>query len=150
MAIKRHKAFYILSHDHHHGLVLAQLIKKDAPVYEHLPKTIEEKVNYTIQSYRDKLIRHFNDEDEILFPKVKGKDPALDNRVDEIINEHREIESLVEELKTADKPETVLNKLGYLLESHIRKEERELFVKFQEVLTEEELSEIEIKLKSER
>ncbi|GBD88146.1 hypothetical protein BMS3Abin03_02081 [bacterium BMS3Abin03] len=150
MAIKRHKAFYILSHDHHHGLVLAQLIKKDAPVYEHLPKTIEEKVNYTIQSYRDKLIRHFNDEDEILFPKVKGKDSALDNRVDEIINEHREIESLVEELKTADKPETVLNKLGYLLESHIRKEERELFVKFQEVLTEEELSEIEIKLKSER
>ncbi|HDZ58752.1 MAG TPA: hemerythrin domain-containing protein, partial [Ignavibacteriales bacterium] len=109
-----------------------------------------EKVNYTIQSYRDKLIRHFNDEDEILFPKVKGKDSALDNRVDEIINEHREIESLVEELKTADKPETVLNKLGYLLESHIRKEERELFVKFQEVLTEEELSEIEIKLKSER
>ena len=150
MAIKRHKAFYILSHDHHHGLVLAQLIKKDAPVYEHLPKTIEEKVNYTIQSYRDKLIRHFNDEDEILFPKVKGKDSALDNRVDEIINEHREIESLVEELKTADKPETVLNKLGYLLESHIRKEERELFVKFQEVLTEEELSEIEIKLKSDR
>jgi len=42
-AIKRDKALHILSHDHHHGLILAQLIKKGSPQYKNLPNTTEGK-----------------------------------------------------------------------------------------------------------
>jgi len=40
-----------------------------------------------------------------------------------------------------------LDELGYLLESHIRKEERELFTSIQKILTEEELIQLGKKLK---
>ena len=43
--------------------------------------------------------------------------------------------------------ENVLDELGWLLEKHIRKEERELFPAIEKILTEGELSELKTKLK---
>ena len=145
--MKRHTALYSLSHDHHQGLILAQQIKKGAPQYKGMPPTVEGKRDYTIQFYNSELKRHFANEEEILFPAVKNKNAELDRKIAEIISEHRQMESLVQELEKTDRFENVLDELGHLLEKHIRKEERELFVRIEEVLNENELESLSTILK---
>jgi hemerythrin-like domain-containing protein len=49
------------------------------------------------------------------------------------------MELLIEDLEKTDQLENVLDELGWLLEKHIRKEERELFMEIEKVLTDEEL-----------
>ena len=128
-AIKRDKALHILSHDHHHGLILAQLIKKGSPQYKNLPNTTEGKKDYSINFYNDELVKHFEDEENILFPVVNGKDDEIDSLIEEIITEHKKIKQLVNQLESNEDVENTLDELGNILESHIRKEERNLFMK---------------------
>ena len=150
MAIKRHKTLYALSHDHHHGLLLAQLIKKDAPEYEHLPKTLESKKEYTLKFYKSDLIKHFSDEEKILFPVVKGRDSNVDEQIVEIISEHRKIEDLIKKISEQNASEELLDELGNILEQHIRKEERKLFQDIQEILSENELETVSEKIQKSR
>ena len=137
--MKRNPTLYTLSHDHHQGLILAQQLKKGAPQYKGMPSTLEDKKEYTLSFYKTELVKHFRDEEEILFPAVKNKNDELDRKIAEIISEHRKMESLIKNLEETDKLENVLDELGHLLEKHIRKEERELFMEIEKVLTEEEL-----------
>ncbi len=149
-AIKRDKALHILSHDHHHGLILAQLVKKGSPKYKNLPETTEGKKDYSIRFYNDELIKHFEDEEKILFPVVNGKDDEIDNLIEEIITEHKKIKQLINRLDSDEGVENTLDELGNILESHIRKEERDLFMKIQEILTEDELTSVEKQLTESR
>jgi len=149
-AIKRDKALHILSHDHHHGLILAQLIKKGSPQYKNLPNTTEGKKDYSIKFYYDELIKHFTDEEKILFPVVNGKDDGIDELIEEIKTEHKNIKQLINWLESDEDVENTLDELGNILESHIRKEERDLFMKIQEILTEDELTSIEKQLTGSR
>ena len=137
--MKRHPSLYTLSHDHHQGLILAQQLKKGAPQYKGMPSTLKDKKDYTISFYNTELVKHFQDEEEILFPAVKNKNDDLDKKIAEIISEHRKMETLIRDLEKTDQLENVLDDFGQLLEKHIRKEERELFVEIEKVLSEEEL-----------
>jgi hemerythrin-like domain-containing protein len=144
--MKRHPALYPLSHDHHQGLILAQQLKNDAPQYKGMPATIEEKKNYTISFYNNELKKHFKEEEEILFPFAKNRTPELDIMINEIVDEHRKMENLVNQLEKTTDLENVLDELGWLLEKHIRKEERMLFVEIEKMLSEDELNIIGTKL----
>lgn len=146
MPIKRHKSLASLSRDHHQGLILAQLIKMDAPEYRGLPKNIPDKVKYTVSFFEDELMKHFRIEEEILYPSMKGRSNEIDSLFEEIFSEHKEIKNLVEMLETKENKADILNELGWLLESHIRKEERVLFEKIQNLLNEDELIQLEGKL----
>lgn len=137
--MKRHPALYSLSHDHHQGLILAQQLKKDAPQYKGMPSTLEAKKEYTLTFYKSELVKHFKDEEEILFPAVIKRDDKVDRLIADIISEHRKMESLVNDLKDKQHLKDILDELGSLLEMHIRKEERELFVEIEMILSEEEL-----------
>jgi len=148
--MKRHPALYPLSHDHHQALILAQQIKKGAPQYKGMPSTLENKRKYTLQFYKSELVQHFKDEEEFLFPSVKNKKAGLDIMISEIISEHRKMELLVTELGKTGNLENLLDELGLLLEKHIRKEERKLFVEIENVLSEAELSDISQKITESR
>jgi iron-sulfur cluster repair protein YtfE (RIC family) len=146
--MKRHPALYSLSHDHHQGLILAQQLKKNAPQYKGMPSNLEGRKDYTLSFYKSELVKHFADEEKILFPAVINKSDEVDRLIKEIISEHRQMESLVSELEKTHELEIVLDELGKLLEIHIRKEERELFPAIQERFSEEELSKIGEQLSS--
>ncbi len=60
-----------------------------------------------------------------------------------MITEHRKIDQLISRIESDEDVENTLDELGNLLESHIRKEERNLFMKIQAILTEEELTAVE-------
>jgi iron-sulfur cluster repair protein YtfE (RIC family) len=142
--MKRHKALISLSHDHHHGLMLAQLIKSGSPEYKGLPNTLAGKVQHAVNFFEEHLIPHFKKEEEILFPAAKSKSSKIDNLVDELMQQHKTIYSLIDKLKSSSSPEAELNELGILLDNHIRKEERELFQIIQDTLTENDMNKLEI------
>lgn len=148
--MKRHPSLYPLSHDHHQGLILAQQLKKGVPQYKGMPSTLQEKKDYTIQFYNNELKNHFAEEEEILFPAVKSKNVVVDKLIAEVISEHRKMETLIRDLEKTDQLENVLNELGHLLEKHIRKEERELFMEIEKVLSEDELRVISEKISQSR
>lgn len=148
--MKRHPALYQLSHDHHQGLILAQQLKKGTPQYKGMPSTLEGKKEYAISFYRTELVKHFEDEEKILFPSVIKRDDEVDKLIEEVISEHRKMESLVKDLMRKSDVTDLLDELGRLLENHIRKEERKLFPKIEEILSEGELKTIGKKLISSR
>lgn len=132
-----------LSRDHHGALILAQLLKKGAPVYKGLPADLSGKADYAIQFYRDKLIKHFDEEEQSVIEKIKGVSVDLDKLANEVIEEHKELRVLFTSIKNTHDPATHLDKTGCALEQHIRKEERKLFPLIQDVCGEKLLSEIE-------
>jgi hemerythrin-like domain-containing protein len=148
--MKRHTALHTLSHDHHQGLILAQQLKKGAPQYKGMPSTLEGKKEYTLSFYKTELVKHFQDEEVILFPAVKNKSVEVEKLIAEIISEDRKMESLVSELEKTKHLEDVLDEFGQLLEKHIRKEERELFVEIERILNDEELTDISQKITESR
>lgn len=144
--MKRHPALYTLSHDHHQGLILAQQLKKNSPQYRGMPSTLEEKKDYTVLFYESELKKHFKEEEEILFPAAMNKNEEVDKLIEAVISEHRKMDTLVKELENTNQLENVLDELGWLLEKHIRKEERELFVEIESVLSDDELKSISDRL----
>lgn len=141
--MKRHKALISLSHDHHHGLMLAQLIKSGSPEYKGLPTTVAGKVQHAVNFFEEHLIPHFKKEEEILFPRSKSRSSEIDNLISELTMQHKAIHALIGKLQKSGEPETELNELGVLLENHIRHEERELFQDIQNTLTENEMNKLE-------
>ena len=141
--MKRHKALYSLSHEHHNGLMLAQLVKANSPEYKGLPKTIEDKKHYAVKFFEENLIPHFKKEEDIFFPSARGKSEKIEKLVEELIQQPNKIDSLIEIIKSSAQPEVELDELGKLLESHIRKEERELFQLVQKVFSADELEKLD-------
>lgn len=144
--IKRHPALVNLSRDHYSGLLLSSVLKKDTPDFKNMPVSPADKVLYVQEKYKSELKEHFRAEEEILFPFVSGRLPEIDSLLKDLINDHRELELKINSLDSVPDLVNILNETGYLLESHIRKEERQLFQLIQENLTETELSDLEKKL----
>ncbi len=142
--MKRHQSLIKLSKDHHDGLILAQLIKKNSPPYKGLPSDIEGKREYTINFYSSELKKHFEDEEKILLPVVKNINPEIDTLLDRMLDDHKKISLLIDKLKAGNDNENTLDQLGNLLEGHIRMEERKLFERIQSVCSVEILNQIKI------
>jgi iron-sulfur cluster repair protein YtfE (RIC family) len=139
--MKRHEALAPLSREHHDALILAQLLKKNAPVYKGLPQLPEDKAKYATDFYHSNLQKHFKQEEQML-EKVKQYDSKIAEITPEIVYEHEQLKQLFISLdKTADL-ETIMDTLGKALEAHVRKEERILFPLIQEHCPEEILNSI--------
>ena len=139
--MKRHESLAPLSREHHSALILAQLIKRNAPDYRGLPTTIGDKVEYALTVYNNDFKKHFTKE-EAMLQEVKSIHPAIAKLAEEIIAEHTLLTGLFLSLKNTWDQEAVLNELGNELDAHIRKEERVLFPLIQEYCTEEMLQKI--------
>ncbi len=142
----RHKSLVSLSQEHHHVLHLSQLLKANAPAYDGFPRTVTGKKDYAIKFYITNLSNHFMTEEQVLYPAIKGMNTKIDELFKEIFDEHKKIARIVEELKNVGNHEMLLHELGFILESHIRKEERQLFPLIQEIIPEDVLDRLEKKL----
>lgn len=139
--MKRHESLTPLSREHHGALILAQLVKRGAPVYKGLPTTIDDKIDYAVNYYQQHLKKHF-DQEEAMLQQVRGAAISIDAMAEEIIAEHTMLQGLFLELKDAADAEAALNVLGNELDVHIRKEERQLFPLIQKHCTEATLKEL--------
>ncbi|HNS11027.1 MAG TPA: hemerythrin domain-containing protein [Bacteroidia bacterium] len=148
MPLKRHQALINLSRDHYSGLLLASVLKKDTPDFKNMPVDPSDKAEHVKAKYESELKAHFETEEKVLFPYIKGRSEEINKIIHELIAEHRIIEQGINSLSESSDLVTSLDNVGKLLESHIRKEERQLFESIQELLTEKELIDLEKKLVS--
>lgn len=134
--MKRHESLAPLSREHHAALILAQLLKKDAPAYKGLPNEPGGKAAYALHIYTTTLRDHFIKEEAIL-DKVKKYHADIEKLSEEITMEHRQLTTDFLSLATAVSLVDALDGLGLALEKHIRKEERILFPLIQEYCPDE-------------
>lgn len=139
--MKRHPALHSLSHDHHHGLVMALRLKKGGPASpnDNWPTDRAAQIQSLLSFARNELLPHFELEERHLL----GLAQDLDER---LIADHRELRALLESIGSGVSADPMLKQFGEMLEAHIRFEEREFFPRLQEVLGEEGLSQLAQKL----
>lgn len=133
--MKRDPSLIPLSHDHREGLIFAFRIR-----HGHGPSgqpwdaaTVADQARETLAFFRNHLTPHFRAEEEVIFPVLEPYLQPGERVVAELREEHARLRALAAELEaaTGDLPET-LRAFGELLERHIRKEEQDLFVLFEE------------------
>jgi hemerythrin-like domain-containing protein len=121
-----------LSHQHHNGLALCVLTKRSLSA-DSSPENIANLARRVIDRYELELINHFEIEEQVLFPECR-----LSPLIDELLSEHRGIEDLIRQLRTAPSI-PLLEQFCALLSKHIRKEEDKLFEQMQRDLPREVL-----------
>ena len=124
--MKRHKSLIPLSHDHHNGLVVAQCLllgRLKAP-RSTWPTSRREQVDRVLEFFRTDLRRHFEAEEEHLFP-------AAERRLRE---EHDDMRARILEFEQYPENglEDRLPAFGERLQAHIRTKEQILFERVQE------------------
>ena len=145
--MKRHPALIPLSREHHGALILARLLQKDAPVYKGLPTDIQGKAEYAYKFYQEELVKHFEDEERVL-KLVTGVESNLDLMIKTIYREHQELHELFQSIDNHPDLINHLDQIGKTLETHIRKEERELFPLIQETCNEDLMIKVDKSLSS--
>lgn len=140
--MKRHEALAPISREHHAALLLAQLLKKDAPAYKDMPEKPEEKRVYAIQFFKNNLRAHFTKEEKML-AKLWQYHTTINSLALEVYKEHVELVELFNKLDHAENLVAAMDAAGRALEKHIRKEERVLFPLIQEHCPEDVLNTIE-------
>jgi iron-sulfur cluster repair protein YtfE (RIC family) len=121
-----------LSHQHHNVLALCATTRRSlaaGPTAGNVTKL----ARLAVDRCDLELANHFEIEEQVLFPAC-GPMPLIGS----LVAEHRMIEGLVEQLRTAP-TEALLEQFCTLLSSHIRREENELFEEIQRTLPREVL-----------
>lgn len=113
-----------LSHQHQHGLALCVMTRRSLAA-DSSTQNIGRLAQRVIDRFEIELTNHFEVEEQVLFPAC-GPMPLIP----ELIREHRTLESLVGELRTAPSTD-LLERFCTLLSDHIRREENDLFQQIQ-------------------
>jgi quercetin dioxygenase-like cupin family protein len=139
--MRRHPALIPLSHDHHRALVEARRLRRAAAG----PAPVAAAEAF-VRFFADVTVRHFREEEELLFPNVVDCEEARELLVQALL-EHQRLHALAaqlrQELAGGDSLPGVMRQLGELLEAHVRLEERRLFPVIEERLQEAGLTKYE-------
>jgi mannose-6-phosphate isomerase-like protein (cupin superfamily) len=119
--LKRHRALVPLSHDHHHALVEARRLRRAADGEDPAATA-----SAFLRFFAEESVRHFREEEELLFPLVAEVEEARELVVAALL-QHQRLHALAARLRRSPGDESVARDLGELLEAHVRLEERELF-----------------------
>ncbi len=131
----RHPSLVPLSHQHHDALALCVRIERglrDDPS----PEKAAELSRKAGDLFELELRNHFDLEERLLFPAIQKHLGPL-TLVEELIDEHRQLEGLIGRLPAA------LPEFAAALSAHIRREEAELFEDIQSRLPADCLKELE-------
>lgn len=113
-----------LSHQHHNALAMCVLTRR-ALREDDSAGNIARLAQRAVDRYELELVNHFEMEEQILFPAIENNLGKL-LLVDELIGQHRDLENLIAQLRSAPSG-PLLDRLCDLLAEHIRREERNLF-----------------------
>jgi hypothetical protein len=137
---RRHPSLIPLWQHHRDALMLCFRLHHPAPPAAVTPmtpaSTPQSRAAETLGFYQQHLLGHFRAEEDQLFPFLRQRLPDEPGRAalfDELVAEHRRLAALREEIAAADGEAALAGALAAfadLLESHVRREEREVFEKF--------------------
>jgi hemerythrin-like domain-containing protein len=112
-----------LSHQHQHGLALCVMTDRSLAA-DGSQKNVAKLAQRCVDRYEVELTNHFEVEEQVLFPAAPSR------LTEELIAEHRQLETMIERLRTTPSA-GVLTEFTALLRRHIRREENELFEQMQ-------------------
>ncbi len=133
--MQRHANLIPLSHEHKRLLFVCRYIRKDAAPYEGYSLEAQAKLEYVVKIFQEVMVPHIQKED-YLFEQCRGHYKEIDAMLDELEEEHRLISGMYSALVDSQDVEKDMDTLACSLEAHIRKEERVVFEKLQEMLPE--------------
>ena len=128
-----------LSHQHHNGLALCVLVRRSLAAGA-AAENIARLARRVIDRYELELVNHFDLEERVLFAETE-RHLGKQDLVALLVAEHRRIEQIIGELRSAPSAEC-LEGFCTLLTAHIRREENELFQQIQQGLPREVLERI--------
>lgn len=125
---RRHDALIPLTHDHHHALHQARVLRAAADADDDERRSA---ARVFVTFFREHSVPHFREEEEEIFPLVVGLSGAPLDGISRIVNEHIVIHWLVKEIERqgstgAPEPE-VMRTLADALRDHVRFEEDVVF-----------------------
>ena len=124
-----------LSHQHQHALALCVMTRR-AWSQDPSPDNLAKLARRVVDRYELELANHFGIEEQVLFPACANL-----SLVQELLAQHRTLESQIEQLRTAPTAE-LLEEFCELLSKHVRLEENELFQEAQREIPREDLDRI--------
>jgi hemerythrin-like domain-containing protein len=131
----RNKSFVPLSRQHQHALALCVRIDRASPIEDgHLDAWQDE----ITQHFQQEIRVHFTAEEDLLFPGAR-KFAELSPLVEELMAEHATLRKEFAQAEIHALSAKNLLAFAKSLSTHIRKEERHLFERLQELLQPEEL-----------
>jgi hemerythrin-like domain-containing protein len=130
-------------------LALAVIIRRRFGIEKGERAWREEQVEKIQQAWNAELKGHFDVEEGLLFPEMEHYLGKI-RLVEELLRDHASLHGLIELLE-ASSDYALLDGFGALLESHVHKEERQLFAEFEKKMPPEEArklgTEIEARLR---
>lgn len=138
----RDKSLIPLSRQHQHALSLCVRIDRAQPIP---PQDLEGWHKAIERHFAEEINIHFSAEEKVLFPSAR-RFPELVPLVNELMADHARLRGLFAQAqrRTLSGKDIVL--LAQKLSAHIRKEERQLFERMQELISAEQLASLGAKL----
>jgi len=122
--MQRHEALAGLSEEHHHGLVWSRRLRKLTS--RDTEQSLREVIDQFLQVWEQEINPHFRREEEILLPVFARTDMYWAESIREMLRQHVLLRRDVWLIKEDPQPH-IIQRIGDLLQEHIRLEEREVF-----------------------
>jgi hemerythrin-like domain-containing protein len=134
----RDESLIPLSRQHQHSLALCVRIDRAAPIPESDVVAWQTEI---AQHFRAEIRIHFVAEEQFVFPAAK-KFQELNFLVEDLLNDHSWLRRQFDGAEGRILSSEEITEFGKRLSEHIRKEERQLFERLQELMTQDELAKI--------
>jgi hemerythrin-like domain-containing protein len=131
----RDKNLVPLSRQHQHALALCVRIDRASPIRDSDLAAWQMEM---AQLFQSEVAVHFAAEEQVLFPLARGF-AELSGLVSELVADHAALRQVFTRAEVGALASTDLTDFAARLSTHIRKEERQLFERLQELLSTEEM-----------
>ncbi len=144
--MERHEALQDLSRDHFDALVRVKMVER-ALAGEPDARSPREEAERFLEAWEDEVRHHFREEEDVLLPVLARHGPVTGwEEVRRLVDDHAwfrwRVPELGERLEADAGWLELLEEVATRLKEHARFEERELFKRAQEVLTEGDLEDL--------
>jgi hemerythrin-like domain-containing protein len=127
----RDKNLIPLSRQHQHALALSVRIDRASPIADADRGAWQAEI---VQHFQAEIKIHFAAEEQVLFPAAR-KFTELIPLVEELLAEHSKLREYFEAAENRELSAADLKAFAHSLAAHIRKEERQLFERLQEMMS---------------
>jgi hypothetical protein len=132
----RDKSLIPLSRQHQHALALCVRIDRASPIGDAELAAWQAEI---VQLFRAEITIHFAAEESFIFPAAR-KFQDLIPLVEELLIDHAALRGSFTKAEAGNMSAAELSAVAQRMSSHIRKEERQLFERMQELMKPEELA----------
>jgi len=138
----RDKSLIPLSHQHQQALALCVRIDRAQPIADADLEAWQKEIE---QHFEHEIKIHFSAEEQVLFPLAR-QFLELVPHVEELIGDHTLLRQSFSQAEARRMSMDDLLTFARQLSSHIRKEERQLFERLQQLMTAKELADLGVQL----